>query len=111
MDVINFLISSTISYITLNIFTNTNKGLNRKMPVLKIKFIQVCPYIRIHIKGHFIWLHHWISLSLIFIISFYANGVFWDSILTKGALIGGILHGLTMPEWKKIFVNKKDNRI
>jgi hypothetical protein len=109
MPVFNFIISSVLSFLALNILTHDKRGLNNRFPVLKIKFIQLTPHIRILVKGHFIWLHHWISFSLILIIAIVANGSFWDSIYTKGFLIGGILQGLQFPDWKYIY--GKQNRL
>ncbi|MDO8489353.1 MAG: hypothetical protein Q7S42_04515, partial [Candidatus Omnitrophota bacterium] len=73
------------------------------MPNIKTKRVQVFPVLRIKVFGRVIHFHHWIYFSIILLVSFFVSLGVVDYIVTKGILLGGIIHGLTLPkEHRKI---------
>ncbi len=100
---LEFLLSLTAGYKIAKIFSHPKSKIRRKMPYFKIKFIQFLPNIKIYIKGGIIHIHHWIYLSILLVLSFKLSSSFLDSVFFRGALSGGIIQGLSFPDWKKIF--------
>ncbi len=79
----------------------------KKIPFLKLKWFQILPSIKIHVKGKIFHLHHWMHFSIIFLISVIVNNGVLSLPVTKGLLLGGIIQGLTFTDWKRIISQKR----
>ena len=106
MEVLYFALSAIAGYLLNRSFFKNGTKINNKLPFLKITFIQFSPHIKIHLRGGYIHIHHWITYTIILIITFTGNFGLLDSLISKGYLIGGILQGLTFPDWKKVIIKK-----
>lgn len=104
---LEFLLSLIFGYEIAKKTSKPNSKLHQKLPFIKIKFIQISPNIKIHFRGKIIHIHHWLYMSLLLIISFTARDSFLASDFFKGSMLGGIIQGLTFPDWKKIITSKK----
>jgi hypothetical protein len=96
------LASALASYKIFSIFTHPNSKLWQRWPRLKFKRIDVFPSLRITIKGRVIHFHHWFNFSLLLCTSIFVSGGILDSWITRGALLGGIVQGLSIPSARKI---------
>ncbi|MBU1000717.1 hypothetical protein KKE78_04975 [Patescibacteria group bacterium] len=76
------------------------------MPNIKTKRVQVFPVLRVKVFGKVIHFHHWISFSVILLVSFFVSLGVVDYIVTKGILFGGIIHGLTIPRKHRKIIYK-----
>lgn len=76
------------------------------MPNIKTKRVQVFPVLRIKVFGRVIHLHHWIYFSIILLVSFFVSLGVMDYIVTKGVLLGTIIHGLTLPKKHRKIIYK-----
>lgn len=85
---LGYLASKTVAYPTSRI--------RKKLPNIKTKRIQVFPVIRAKVFNRVIHLHHYLYFSAMLIISFFVSLGILDLLVTKGFLLGGIIHGL----WK-----------
>ena|SRR3989344_4661582 len=108
MSFLDFSISSVLGYQLVKFLTHPESRIYKKLPKIKIKWFQFSPNIRIHIKGKVVSLHHWMSLSVILIISIFVDGGILASNLTRGFLLGGTLQGFTFPDWKQIIFTIKE---
>jgi len=107
VQILAFITGSISGFLFNHLATRNNTRINRKLPYLKLKFLQVSPTIKIHFKNRTIHLHHWLNYTIILIVTLtYSVGVF-DSIPSKGFIIGSIIQGFTFPDWKNI-IQKKD---
>lgn len=67
-------------------------------------FHLVCPtdcpskWNQIHVHRYIIHLHHWL-LCVIFLIILACIPILRDSAVLAGFLVGGLVHGLTYPDW------------
>src|SRR4030042_7041843 len=102
MKLLSFIITIFISYMIFDIVTDPKSSIHKRLPKFKIRWFQFLPNIRIHVKGRVIFLHHWMNLSIILVITIIISGGLFDSLFPKGLLVGGILQGFTFPAWKKI---------
>lgn len=103
----SFLIFSTsgaLGYFLFNLLSHPKSKIKRRLPHIKVKWIQIMPNIRVHAKGRVILFHHWMNLTVVFVISIIVNQGFLDLLSTKGILLGGIIQGLTYPDWKKFVI-------
>jgi len=99
---LNFLIASLAGFITLKKLSDPKLTIQKTIPCLKLKWIELTPNVRIHVKGKVIHIHHWMQLSVIFIVTIFVdNGIFSLS-LARGFIFGGMIQGFTFPDWKKI---------
>ncbi len=103
---LEFLLSITAGYKLAKIFSHPNSKIRKKIPYIKLKFIQISPNIKIHLRGKIIHLHHWIFLSIILILSFKSSFLLFDLPITKGILSGGIIQGFSFPDWKRILIKQ-----
>lgn len=104
MEYLSLIPATALGYLASRTLTHPTSRFRKKMPNIKTKRVQVFPVLRIKAFGRVIHLHHWIYFSLILLVSFFVSMGVVDYIVTKGILLGGIIHGLTLPkEHRKIF--------
>lgn len=108
---IEFLVSLILGYQVAKKSSHPSSKIYRKLPVVKIKFIQLLPNLKIYLRGKIVHLHHWIYMSFILIFSFYDSSSFLTSPILKGFLTGSIIQGFTFPDWKKIILNPKEKNL
>jgi hypothetical protein len=96
MQVFYTLVAIIASYKMCNIFTHPNSRIWKKFPKFKVKRLELLPSIRIYVKGRVVHLHHWFNLSLLLCISIFVSSGILDSWITRGALMGGIIQGLSI---------------
>ncbi|MDZ4209648.1 MAG: hypothetical protein U1C56_00550 [Candidatus Curtissbacteria bacterium] len=90
-----FLIAGILSgFLIMHWFTGLRSKIRRKMPNIKIKRFDLCPYFRVSIKGRIIHFHHWFNFTLLLVISAVFAPGFLADLFPKGFLIGGIIQGL-----------------
>lgn len=106
MEYLSIVPATALGYLTFRATTHPNSRIRRKMPNLRMKRVQVFPVLRIHLFGRVIHLHHWFSLSILLILSFFASIGVLDLMFTKGVLLGGIIQGLTMPRGHRKIIYK-----
>lgn len=103
MEALSIIPATALGYATLRATTHPTSRIRRKMPNFKVKRVQFFPVLRINIFGRVIHFHHWISFSMLLILSFFTSIGILDFMVTRGVLLGGIIHGLTLPrEHRKI---------
>lgn len=103
MEHLSILPATALGYLTLKATTHPTSRFRRKLPNIKTRRIQFFPVIRFYLFGRVIHLHHWINFSILLILSIFITGNILDFMVTKGLLLGGIIHGLTLPrEHRKV---------
>lgn len=105
MQFISFVVASLLGFIVFEMLSNPSKKGYHKLPKIRVKFIEILPNTKIHIRGRVVHFHHWMYLSILFTITVFYNPILIDSVFAKGAMIGGIAQGLTFPDWKIIIKN------
>jgi hypothetical protein len=90
-------------YFSWKLTSTPGSKINKKVPKLKIKNVQLLPSIQITIRGRIIHLHHWMNLSVLLVISIFIGGSILDSWVTRGFLVGGIVQGLRFSDRGSIF--------
>lgn len=98
MEYLSLIPATALGYLTLKVTTHPASRLRRKLPNIRTSRIQVFPVLRMKIFGRVIHIHHWISFSVLLILSFFITWGVLDFIVTKGILLGGIIQGLTLPK-------------
>lgn len=98
MEYLFFIPATALGYLTLRVTAHPTSRLRRKLPNIKTKRVQVFPVIRIKLFGRVIHFHHWLNFSILLILSFFVTFGILDFVVTKGILLGGIIHGLTLPK-------------
>jgi hypothetical protein len=99
-------VSVFLGYLLNRSISKSGGKINKRLPHIRIKFLQIGPVLKIHFKNRSLHIHHWITYSLILIVTFTTNTYILDTLFSKGLLVGGILQGLTFPDWKNIIVGK-----
>src|SRR5512138_2588425 len=107
MNIFYFILSLLAGYYFNRSLSKSGYRINRKLPYYKIKFIQFSPNIKIHFKNRYIWIHHWLTYTVILIITLTSNAGILDTLVSKGILVGGILQGLTFSDWKTL-IHRRD---
>lgn len=103
MEQLSLIPATALGYLTLKVTTHPTSSIRRKLPNIKTKRVQVFPVIRFYLFGRVIHFHHWVNFSILLILSIFVTGNILDYMVTKGLLLGGIIHGLTLPhEHRKI---------
>lgn len=108
----SFIVSAIVGFIVLDYITHPHSAFNKKLPKISLKFLQISPWMQLRVKGRIIHIHHWMNLSLLLVISLTIGGGILDATYTKGILLGGIIQGLTLGDWKKIIhINKSPSTL
>jgi hypothetical protein len=107
MDILVFIFSLSLSYQFNKSLSKTGGKINKKLPLIKARFIQFSPNFKITIRNKSIWIHHWLTYTIILAITLTTNAGILSDLFSRGYLIGGILQGLSYPDWKKFIVRKQ----
>jgi len=99
-------ISSIAGLLLNHVFTHPQSKLNNKLPHIKIKGVQICPYLEIKLKTKSIRVHHWLTYSILLIITISFGGSIFNNVITNGYFIGAIVQGLSFPDWKHIIYRR-----
>jgi len=106
MEYLSIIPATALGYLASRTVTHPTSRIRRKMPVIKTKRVQVFPVLRIKVFGRVVHLHHWIYFSVILAVSFFVSLGIVDFIVTKGILLGGIIHGLSVPKEHRRIIYK-----
>ncbi len=102
MEAIQGIAAATLGFWFYTVFTHPNKFLNSKIPKIKLKAVEFLPNLRIKIKKNTIWVHHWISLSIILAILTFKAVDFTHLLIVKSFILGGAIQGITFKDRFKI---------
>lgn len=106
MEYLSIIPATALGYLASRTVTHPNSRIRRRLPNIKTKRVQVFPVLRIKLFGRVIHLHHWIYFSVILAVSFFVSLGIVDYVVTKGILLGGIIHGLSVPKEHRKIVYK-----
>lgn len=98
MEYLSIVPATALGYLTLRVTTHPTSRIRKKLPNIKTKRVQIFPVLRINLFGRVVHIHHWVSFSILLILSFFITWGVLDFIVTKGILLGGIIQGLTLPK-------------
>lgn len=97
MEFLYTLLSAFGGYFYWKLTTTPGSKINRRVPKVKIKNVQILPSLKITVKGRIIHLHHWVWLTILLCVSFI--GPWWlDTWAARGFMVGGALQGLRFPD-------------
>lgn len=106
MEYLSLIPATALGYLTFRVTTHHTSRIRRKMPNIKTKRVQIFPVLRFKVFGRVIHLHHWVSFSIVLGLSFFISMGVVDYIVTKGILLGGIIHGLSEPKRNRQVIYK-----
>lgn len=98
MEYLSLIPATALGYLTFRVTTHPTARIRKKLPNIKTNRVQIFPVLRFKIFDRVIHLHHWVSFSIVLGLSFFISLGIVDYIVTKGVLLGGIIHGLTVPK-------------
>lgn len=103
MDLLTFLPATFLGYKFFKVVSDDRRSsVAKQIPQIKIWRFQFSPNLRVFVRGRVIHMHHWINLSILLTFTFFLNMGVMDYMFTKGLMVGGILQGLTFPDFKNI---------
>lgn len=109
MDLLTFLPATFLGYKFFKVVSDDRRStVAKQRPQIKIWRFQFSPNLRVFVKGRVIHMHHWINLSILLTFTFFLNMGFMDYMFTKGLMVGGILQGLTFPDFKNVVYRAPD---
>ncbi|MFV1917450.1 MAG: hypothetical protein ACC618_03160 [Patescibacteria group bacterium] len=103
-----FLTASIIGYLLFYVLSHPNSTIHKKLPNIKIKWVQFLPSVTITISGKVIHIHHWLGFGLILMVSIFIESGILGSLFTKGILSGSIIQGIFTPKSLKLIYKKGD---
>lgn len=106
MEYLSLIPATALGYLTFRVTTHPTARIRKKMPNIKAGRVQIFPVLRLKIFGRVIHLHHWVSFSVVLGLSFFISMGIVDYIVTKGILLGGIIHGLSVPKANRRIIYK-----
>lgn len=101
-----FLTASIIGYLIFYVLTHPRSVINKRLPKLKIKALQLFPSVTLTISGKVYHMHHWLGFGIILVISIFFDSGILASLFTKGILSGGIIQGVFTPQSFKLIYKK-----
>lgn len=103
MENLSVIPAVALGYLTFRVTSHPSSRIRKKLPNIKTKRVQIFPVIRFYFFGRVIHLHHWVNFSILLLLSLFLNAGTLDFTITQGILLGGVLHGLSLPkEHRKI---------
>ena len=102
LSILVFLFSNLTGYVIFKVLSHPDSRVKKKLPTFRVKGVQVMPTVRIFIRKKEIKLHHWMSLTVVLVITVVSGHGLLEMLFAKGFMTGGILQGLRYPDWKQI---------
>ncbi len=76
-----------------------------RLPKLGIKRVEIMPNLLIQTRRWKIHIHHWMTLSLVFVVLVLTTASFNHLLFVKSLCLGGIIQGITYKDRFHIFKN------
>lgn len=112
MDLLTFLPATLLGYKFFKVLSDDRKSrFAQKIPQIKIWRFQFSPSLRVFVRGRVVHFHHWLSLSILLSFTIFANAGVFDYMFTKGLMFGGIIQGLTFPDFKEVIYKVNNTSI
>lgn len=92
-----FLISAAWGFIIAFFFSHPTHPISvkRKMPLIRIKWVELTPNLKIRLRSYEIHIHHWIHILVIYItLTVYPGNLLESHLAIQGFLLGGVGQGL-----------------
>lgn len=70
----------------------------KRLPKIRYKNLEILPYVRIHYRQKTFHIHHWLTLSIITVLSITIYSGWTHAELLRGVAVGGIIQGLRYPD-------------
>lgn len=107
-QVLYLIFCSFLGYKAQNLLNHPDSKLYKRLPNIKLKFIQFTPNVKIFLGNKEIHIHHWFTYSVVLIITvtFGSVGIL-ETMAAKGFLAGSVIQGLTFSDWKKMVKDRK----
>lgn len=111
VDVVTFLPGTLLGFVTFKYLSDDKKHIIAKS-VPKIMFwrIEFLPCFKIYTNKHIVHLHHWLLFSFMMLTTFFTSWTFLDHLFTRGVMLGGIIQGLSFPDWKQVVYQQSKER-
>lgn len=104
MEILQGILGTAVGFWFYTLFTHPNKHLNHRIPKIKLKAIEILPNLRINLKKNMIWVHHWITLSVILAVLTFKAVDFTHLLIIKSFCLGGAIQGITFKDRFNIIV-------
>lgn len=102
MDLLSFVPGTFLGFTLFKYLSNPKHKTARLLPNIKLWRFELSPCFKIRVMGRIVHFHHWLNLSLILTISLFINLGLFDYLFTRGVMVGGIMQGLTFPDFRRI---------
>lgn len=106
MEYLSLLPATVLGYLTFRATAHPSSRIRKKLPNVRVKRVQVFPVIRVFMFGRVFHFHHWFNFSLLLASSAFLSIAALDSLITRGILLGGVIHGLTLPKEHRRIIYK-----
>ncbi len=90
-----FLLSAYVGIGASMIISHPDSKINKRIPVKKIRKVQLLPHLRIEARERLFHIHHWVHLIVPLMVLHLLGEKIPAAKEAKGFLLGCILHGLT----------------
>lgn len=85
-------------YLSSKLICTPGSRINRRLPKVKTKNVQILPSVKIIIRGRIIHLHHWFYYTILLCVSIFVSGGILDSWVARSFIVGIIAQGLRFPD-------------
>lgn len=101
-NTLKVLLGGFIGFSLFEVASNPKFPVNRKIPKERIKNLAILPNLEIISKKKMYHFHHWIDLSILYLLYIGLRRRLLKSKILNGIMLGGILQGITYKDRFKI---------
>lgn len=101
-NTLRLLLGGFIGYSFFEATSDPKSPLNKKIPEERIKNIEILPSLEIISKKKMYHFHHWMDLSILYLLYIGLRRKLLKSKILNGIMLGGILQGMTYKDRFKI---------
>ncbi len=105
MDIVFTGVGLVVGYFISHFLSKPIHIKPNRLPKLGIKRVEIMPNLLIQTRRWKIHIHHWMTLSLVFVVLILTTTSFNHLILVKSLCLGGIIQGITYKDRFHILKN------
>jgi hypothetical protein len=95
-----------LGYTVSKTMTHQKGKLRKKVPTIKLKWVQVLPHLKINIKSKNIHIHHWLSLPTMYIPLIMSSDLIRAQVFLHAIVLGAVIQGLRYRDRFVFFYNE-----
>lgn len=109
--VIQMVTGVVVGYSFSKTMTHPAGKLRKKLPCIRVKWIQLLPHLIFEVKGKKVHIHHWVTLPTIWLPLILSSDLLRAQLFLHGIILGSVIQGLRYKDRFVFFINEMPEQL